>query len=236
MSNGGLPDPTTTNKAQAPALPEERVDNPLQNSFEIQHPGKLRQHTLELTTQRRIHVDPTDWDMGPGYARILTLEKLAEMRSELGLIVATSGGYAPAHPGHLSQIVESEKLSIQWANELGFEKATMVVIVNGDAFLERKHGRAFMDLRTRCQALAFRENIIIAPFEIENDQTVCVALDILRPHIFTKGGDRGKGSVPEEKVCTEHNIEIKYNIGLPKLWSSSDLLGDWVKFKIDGTH
>ena len=52
-------------------------------------------------------------------------------RDELGKIVCTSGGYDPVHPGHLSVISESKKFG-----------DTVVVIVNGDAFLSaKKDGR-----------------------------------------------------------------------------------------------
>ena len=58
------------------------------------------------------------------YARILNFEELAALRSELGTIVCTSGGFDPLHPGHASCLIDSKKFG-----------DTLVVVVNGDSFL-----------------------------------------------------------------------------------------------------
>lgn len=154
------------------------------------------------------------------YAEIVTFEEFERIRSEkdLGIIVATSGGFDPLHPGHASCVIESKTFG-----------NTLVVIVNGDWFLRNKKGRPFMDLATRCRLVAcLREVDYVIPFEIENDTTVCEALRRLRPHIFTKGGDRTDcTNIPEWKVCQELSIRLVPGIGLEKQWSSSDLLRDW---------
>jgi D-beta-D-heptose 7-phosphate kinase/D-beta-D-heptose 1-phosphate adenosyltransferase len=153
------------------------------------------------------------------YATITDFDTIDSMRSSLGRIVCTSGGFDPLHPGHASCIVESKKYG-----------DTLVVIVNGDAFLRAKKGRAFMDLATRCQIVSCIRNVdFVVSFEIENDPTVSDALRRLRPNVFTKGGDRvDYSSIPEWSVCQELGIEIVPQVGLSKSWSSSDLLRDWV--------
>ena len=65
-------------------------------------------------------------------ARIITFEEFDTLRPSLGIIVCTSGGYDPIHPGHLSCILESRKYG-----------DTVVVIVNGDTFLKNKKGKPF---------------------------------------------------------------------------------------------
>ena len=62
---------------------------------------------------------------------IVTLEEFAELRPSLGRVVATSGGFDPIHPGHISCIIESA----------GFGDV-LVVIVNGvrGAWALRKGG------------------------------------------------------------------------------------------------
>lgn len=154
------------------------------------------------------------------YAPIVSFEEFATIRAEndLGTIVCTSGGYDPVHPGHLSNIIESSKMG-----------DTMVVIVNGDTFLTNKKGKPFQDITTRCQIISCMKGVdYVIPFEIENDQTVREALRQLRPHIFTKGGDRvDHTSIPEWSVCEEMGIEIRSGVGFDKLWSSSDFLKEW---------
>ena len=153
-------------------------------------------------------------------AKIISFEEFDSIRDTLGKIVCTSGGYDPAHPGHLSCILESKKYG-----------DTVVVIVNGDAFLTNKKGKPFMDLKTRAEIMSYAvgANYII-PFEIENDPTVIQALKRVRPHVFTKGGDRiDETSIPEWATCVEHNIEVISGVGYDKMWSSSDFLASWVE-------
>ena len=140
------------------------------------------------------------------------------MRPTLGKVVATSGGFDPVHPGHISCIMESKQYG-----------DTLAVIVNGDAFLRAKKGKPFQDLRTRCSVVsAIRGVDFVIPFEIENDQTVSKALEIIKPHIFTKGGDRvDQKTIPEWGVCEKHNIEIIAEVGMKKEWSSSRFLKEW---------
>lgn len=164
-------------------------------------------------------VDPAN------YAPILSLEAFATLRDtqDLGTVVCTSGGFDPIHPGHVTCIIESKQ-----------HGDTLVVLVNGDAFLRAKKGRPFQDLDTRCRIVSGLRGVdYVVPFEIEDDPTVAVALRAIRPRYFTKGGDRKVGhSMPpsEEAACAEFGIEIIDGVGLDKAWSSSDFLGDWEAF------
>ncbi len=163
--------------------------------------------------------------LGPNYARIVSLEEFAAIRDsrELGRVVCTSGGYDPIHPGHATCIVESKALG-----------DTLVVVVNGDAFLTAKKGRPFQDLPTRSALVScVREIDYVVPFEIENDSTVIKALRAIRPHVFTKGGDRfDPSNIAEWDTCQEIGIEVVTGVGLDKVWSSSDFLRDWGEFWI----
>lgn len=152
--------------------------------------------------------------------KIITLEEFAKIRPKLGKIVATSGGFDPIHPGHISCIIQSKKFG-----------DCLVVIVNGDAFLTAKKGRPFQNLETRSLIVSGITGVdYVVPFEIENDQTVSKALEVIRPNVFTKGGDRvDKASLPEWDVCKKNNIEIKFGVGEAKKWSSSWFLADWEK-------
>ena len=151
-------------------------------------------------------------------AQIVSFEEFDALRPKLGRIVATSGGFDPIHPGHISCISESKKYG-----------DTLVVIVNGDAFLTAKKGRPFQNLETRSLIVSGIIGVdYVVPFEIKNDQTVSKALEVLKPNIFTKGGDRiDESTIPEWKTCKEHSIEIVTGVGAEKKWSSSWFLNRW---------
>ncbi len=155
------------------------------------------------------------------YALIVSFEDFDQIRDSLGRIVCTSGGFDPLHPGHATCIVDSKRYG-----------DTLVVVVNGDAFLTAKKGKPFMDLMTRCQIVACIRGVdYVIPFEIEDDLTVCEALRRIRPHVFTKGGDRTDyTNIPEWRVCQELGIELIPQVGQPKDWSSSDFLEEWGEF------
>jgi cytidyltransferase-like protein len=157
-------------------------------------------------------------------AKIVSFDELKKLRPKLGKIVATSGGFDPIHPGHISCLTESKK-----------HGDTLVVIVNGDAFLTTKKGRPFQSLETRCLIVSgIRKVDYVVPFEIKNDQTVSRALEIIKPDIFTKGGDRvDPKSLPEWETCQKHGIKVVFEVGLDKKWSSSLFLKEWDKRKVD---
>ena len=155
-------------------------------------------------------------------APIISFEEFNSLRPGLGKIVATSGGFDPIHPGHISCIASSKQYG-----------DTLVVIVNGDAFLTAKKGKPFQNLKTRCEIVSGIINVdYVVPFEIKNDQTVSRALEALRPDVFTKGGDRiDESTIPEWAICKKLGIKIITGVGEDKIWSSSQFLNDWHDFK-----
>jgi len=159
----------------------------------------------------------TEWG-----APIVSFKDFAKLRPDLGKVVATSGGFDPIHPGHISCIIESKKYG-----------DTLVVIVNGDNFLREKKGKPFQDLETRSLIVSGIAGVdYVIPFEIKNDQTVIKALEKLKPDVFTKGGDRvDETTIPEWEVCNKYGIEIVTGIGADKKWSSSWFLQDWEDHK-----
>lgn len=153
------------------------------------------------------------------FAPIMTLEEFVEMRDSIeGTLILTSGGYDPIHPGHISCIVDSKH-----------HGDVLVVVVNGDWFLKHKKGAPFMNLETRCEVVsAIRGVDYVVAFEIEDDTTVCQALEAIRPEVFTKGGDRcSSETIPEWETCVANNIEVHTGVGDSKVHSSSNILEDW---------
>ena len=155
-------------------------------------------------------------------SEIISLDEFAKLRPTLGKVVATSGGFDPIHPGHISCIIGSKKYG-----------DTLVVIVNGDAFLTAKKGKPFQNLETRSLIVSGIAGVdYVIPFEIDDDTTVNRALEIMKPDVFTKGGDRvDKASLPEWDICEKNDIEIVFNVGEDKKWSSSHFLKDWEDHK-----
>lgn len=129
-------------------------------------------------------------------------------------IVALSGGFDPLHVGHVRMIQEAAKLGTR-----------LVVIVNGDEFLLRKKGYAFMSLEERMELVRALRGVDEVVAAIDRDQTVCETLRMVRPHVFANGGDRrNMDDIPEAVVCRELGIEMVFNVGGGKVQSSSDLV------------
>lgn len=187
----GLASPTTPSQTQPRTAPDGRVAAT----------GGRRQtpHVEELA------------------APIVSFEEF-NARRPAGRIVATSGGFDPIHPGHISSLQESRRYG-----------DIVVVIVNGDTFLTSKKGKPFQDLDTRCRIVSAIKGVdFVVPFEIEGDTTVREALGRLHPDVFTKGGDRvDNSSIPEWDVCEKLGIEVVSGVGYDKQWSSSWFLEDW---------
>lgn len=153
-------------------------------------------------------------------AKIVSLDEFARLRPKLGKIVATSGGYDPIHPGHISLIINSKKYG-----------DTAVVIVNGDWFLSQKKGRPFQSLETRCLIVSGIAGVdYVVPFEIEGDMSVNEALKVIKPHVYTKGGDTvDPSTIREWEVCQANGTKVVFGVGENKKWSSSWFLDDWEK-------
>lgn len=153
-------------------------------------------------------------------AQIVTLEEFAALRDTLGRVVATSGGFDPIHPGHISCIIESQVYG-----------DVLVVIVNGDSFLTEKKGKPFQDVETRVLIVSGLRGVdYVVPFDAPGDATVSKALEAIRPDVFTKGGDRVDATtIPEWEVCDAIGAEVVTGVGLSKEWSSSWFLDNWRK-------
>jgi D-beta-D-heptose 7-phosphate kinase/D-beta-D-heptose 1-phosphate adenosyltransferase len=133
-------------------------------------------------------------------------------------IVATSGGFDPIHVGHLRCLQESAMV----ANELD---CNLVVIVNADSFLVRKKGKPFMPQDERCEIIAGVKGVDHVVLFESAGQTVDLALETLRPVVFTKGGDRDvRDNIPESETCDRIGCRILTGVGGGKVQSSSWLI------------
>ena len=142
----------------------------------------------------------------------------ADIRNER--LVVTSGGFDPMHVGHLRCLLDSA----EFARKAG-GKTKLAVIVNGDGFLMRKKGYAFMPLEERMEIIAGVKGVdYVVPWD-DGGQTVVGAIEILKPFAFTKGGDRdAAANVPEFEVCERLGTSVIFGVGGGKIQSSSDLV------------
>lgn len=141
-------------------------------------------------------------------------------------LVVTSGGFDPVHIGHLRCIQGTVKI----ARKMG---GLTVIIVNGDGFLVRKKGKPFMSHQERMEIISGIEGVDFVVGWDDGSQTVTGCLDILRPAVFAKGGDRSDADkVPEFVLCEEIGCEVRFGVGgREKVQSSSDLISRHEKVK-----
>jgi D-beta-D-heptose 7-phosphate kinase/D-beta-D-heptose 1-phosphate adenosyltransferase len=123
------------------------------------------------------------------------------------ITVAVSGGFDPVHSGHIQLFAE--------ARELGDE---LVVILNSDRFLMEKKGFVFMPFEERkeiIESIRWVDEVVDC---IDEDQTVCRTLGLVKPDIFANGGDRVEGTLPkaEELVCAQLGIRMIYGLAKGK--------------------
>lgn len=156
--------------------------------------------------------------MSEVFANVQDLRLQADIRSEK--LIVTSGGFDPMHVGHLRCLLESAEIARKWGH-----KCRVAVIVNGDGFLLRKKGYAFMPENERIEIIAGVRGVdYVVPWD-DGSQTVVGALEILRPTVFTKGGDRDSvANVPEFDLCEKIGAKVLFGVGGGKIQSSSELV------------
>lgn len=150
-----------------------------------------------------------------------TFPALRENKLKDKIIVCTTGFFDPLHPGHISCIRESAKLG-----------DILVVVVNGDNQTILKKGKPFIPAKQRAYIIdSIKDVDYTIIYDSNETKDSCEPLSIIKPHIFAKGGDRNsKENVPEVDIVEKNGGEVIYNIGDPKMWSSSNYLQEWVDF------
>ncbi len=145
---------------------------------------------------------------------ILDLDEFVRIRDTIpGILVATSGGFDPLHGGHLRSLAAARALG-----------DALVVIANGDGYLLRKKGYAFMPAEDRLQILdALRFVDFVIPFD-DGSPVVSGAVALVRPAIFAKGVDLERPEdLPEWGACLSVGCRVILGVGGAKIRSSSSL-------------
>ncbi len=118
------------------------------------------------------------------------------------VIVAVSGGFDPIHAGHIEYLKN--------AKELGDK---LIVILNNDDFLTRRKGFVFMPFQERVRVLSALRYVDEVMVSVDEDETVCKSLELLKPNIFAKGPHWTESEIPEAKVCKDLGIKIISGLG-----------------------
>lgn len=127
--------------------------------------------------------------------------------------IALSGGFDPIHVGHIRMIRDA-------ARDFG----QVVIILNSDAWLERKKGFVFMPWEQRKEILASIKGVDLVVAVDDSDGSVCSALGVIRPDYFGNGGDRTDRNTPEKELCEDLGVECIWGLGGGKVQSSSELI------------
>lgn len=133
--------------------------------------------------------------------------KLENLSKEI--LVVTSGYFAPLHRGHIELFKK--------AKELGH----LTVIINNDEQLLKNKKRIF-PIEDRIAVIKELKCVDEVVISIDKDSSVCKTLEMLKPDIFCKGGDRTVSNIPEKEICDRLEIKIIDGLGL-KVQSSTIL-------------
>ena len=127
-------------------------------------------------------------------------------------IVCVSGYFDPFHVGHLEYLEKSKKLGDY-----------LFVIVNSDYQAQLKKQKAFMNQYERLKIIRSLKCVDASIIAEDKDRTVRETLRILKPDLFTNGGDQNNNTIPEIEICKELDIDLVDGLG-DKIQSSSWLI------------
>lgn len=115
--------------------------------------------------------------------------------------ICISGGFDPIHKGHVRLL--------QGCSNFG----KVIVILNSDEWLVRKKGFCLMPWHERKEILlALKYVYDVVPVK-DSDDTVCEALERIKPTVFGNGGSRGPKNTPERDLCLKLGVKMVYGIG-----------------------
>ena len=143
------------------------------------------------------------------------------------ITVATSGYFDILHEGHIELFEQAKALGDR-----------LIVILNTDKQSILKKGFVFMTQESRKKIIESIKWVDEVVYSIDEDTTQCKTLEMLKPNIFAKGGDRTKEEIPEAEICKQLGIKIVDGLG-GKVQASSDLLEKFYKnyhFKLTGVR
>ncbi len=127
-------------------------------------------------------------------------------------IVCASLYADPLHSGHIEYLKLSRKLGDR-----------LIVIVNNDNQSILKKGKVFIKCSERIKIIKELRCVDMVVESIDEDRSVCRTLEMLRPDVFTNGGDQFNNAIPEAKICEKLGITLVDGLG-SKVQSSSEII------------
>jgi rfaE bifunctional protein nucleotidyltransferase chain/domain len=124
-------------------------------------------------------------------------EVAADVRRRGGRIVATGGCFDLLHAGHVRLLRQARRLG-----------DGLVVCLNSDASVRalKGPGRPLVGAHDRARVLAALE--CVDAVIIFDEPTPAAVLERLRPDVWVKGGDYGRGELAEASVVRRHGGEV----------------------------
>jgi D-beta-D-heptose 7-phosphate kinase/D-beta-D-heptose 1-phosphate adenosyltransferase len=132
------------------------------------------------------------------------------------LVVFTGGFFDPPHRGHINLFKEAKALGDK-----------LIVMVHRDECCVKKKGYCFMPLEDRkaiLESIKYIDQVIVCPKNCS--LTMEHILEVVKPDIYAKGGDRTPENMPENEIetCKRLGIKVVYGVGGGKIQSSSWLV------------
>lgn len=115
--------------------------------------------------------------------------------------IALSGAFDPLHVGHVRMI----KSAVNFGR--------VIIILNSDKWVEKKKGYLLTPWQDRKELLLSINGVSEVIKVDDSDDTVCEALERMRPTIFGNGGYRTRNNTPERELCLKLDIRLVWGLG-----------------------
>ena len=141
---------------------------------------------------------------------ILATDQLHDYAGKLAMV---DGSFDPLHDGHIHYFREAAEFGLP-----------VLCNVTSDAWTSSKH-RILLNQEQRGVVLDAIRHLSFVHLSAVSTLEV---LELLKPKMYIKGNDwiaRGGVPAPEQELCNELNIEVKYLSTISN--SSSKLLANW---------
>ena len=146
------------------------------------------------------------------------MEKIMKDRSKRPLI-ALSGGFDPPNAGHTAMILDASKIG------------DVMIILNSDDLCARKRWNKirFIAWEKRRDILMEIPGVVsVVPVD-DSDDTVCSALESLKPDFFGNGGSRTVMNTPKVDFCKKMNIGTVWFLGSTVTEEAQQITYDAIK-------
>jgi len=134
------------------------------------------------------------------------------MTDKLPVVVVASGYFSPLHSSHIEYLELSKALG-----------DILIVVVNNDKQEKLKKGTVFIECSERIKIIKALKCVDMVVEAVDQDRSISKTLAILRPNIFTNGGDQFNNNIPETDICNKLGIKMVDGLG-EKKQSSSEII------------